>query len=387
MAIISNTLPVGYTVTEYQPIFDPIGNGISNLIPGEVFVISSGLLSEHSTVIPSYAPFYLEGAVLEKKNTDETWTPLLVGVDFYYSYPFLGAQRATAKEIAGGFTFTDPLFSGEIRFNYQTLGGEWVTGTELNQKIQEVSLGNPGQEYIAAYRGRPQDGIAWEQVANYSSSFPEITGPWDRVDLISSQDALSSILELRNLVVDKAIELKQSIDSSHLANYNNPHNLTKAQVGLDQVRDLSSATNAQALNPAENNKYINAAQVHSMILRETPAATVETPGIMRLNSGQLRSDDIDTVKGLTAEGFREQMVMRGSAISSAFFRGQIEVPVLPFPFVYPITWNNQAYATQEAFIAAVEEYSQIDPLEYSSSRGVFWFPPGSRAPDLNIVSS
>lgn len=374
MAVILNELPSGYDPSIYFPGFDPLGIAISNLIPGERFTIASGNATEYTTIIPSYAPFFLESAVFEKKNPDQSWSVLQLGEDYYYSYPFLSAQRATSKAVAGGLTFTDPSFLGEVRLNYQTVGGSWVTKQAQNDLILATRLGNPGA-------------VAWEQVANYSGPFPEVVGPWNQTDPTTAQEALVGVLALRQAVVDKAIELHQTVDSSHLADYENPHGLTKAQVGLSLVRDIASATNAQALNDDENNKYINAAQVNSMILRKIPVATPVFPGVMRLNNGASRQDDIDSVKGLTAAAFRTQLSTLGSALRSAFQRGQIAIPVTPFPFTYPIQWNGNSYANEVLFIAAVEAVSQIDPLEYSSSQGVFWFPPGSRAPELSIVSS
>ena len=374
MAVILNELPSGYDPSIYVPGFDPLGVAIGNLIPGERFTIASGNSTSYTTIIPSYAPFYTEGAVFEKKNIDQSWSPLLLGEDYYYSYPFLSAQRATSKAVACGLTFTDSAFLGEVRLNYQTIGGTWITGQTHNASILTTDLGDPGA-------------VAWEQVANYTGPFPEIVGPWDQTDPVTAQEALVGILALRQSVVDKAIELHQAVDSTHLANYENPHGITKTQVGLSLVRDISSATDVQALNDDENNKYINAAQVNSMILRKIPVATPVFPGVVRLNDGAARQDDIDSVKGLTAAAFRTQLNTPGSALRSAFQRGQIAVPVTPFPFTYPIQWNGDSYATEALFIAAVEMVSQIDPLEYSSSQGLFWFPPGTRAPELSIVSS
>lgn len=312
-------------------------------------------------------------AELTSVNVSQT-TPMVNGVDYYYAFPFIGASRATNKPIYGGISFNNASSNITVQLAYQILGGSWLLNQAANADILASVSTNPCA-------------IAWEQVAKYSTKFPIVTTAWDRVDPTNVVDINKDIAKLRDAIISKTLAENYSVPISHLANFSNPHNLNKASVSLNNVVNLIPASDVNARDTSNNTSYINPAQVKSMMLNVSVQANTVIKGVVKMNVGASTADGSDSTKALTAAGFTALAANPNSAIALAVNKGQNQSFVTPFPFMYPIVWNNITCPTKGAFITAVSNFLGLTSLEYSDSLGCFWFPANTPIPPLNITSS
>ena len=104
-------------------------------------------------------------------------------------------------------------------------------------------------DYIASNDGNIED--IKQQIEDINNDLNSIIGPSesDAIDrfreVISFLDGYKDTDKLKNIITELETEIKELISSientvnNHLSDYNNPHKVTKAQVGLDQVDNTS----------------------------------------------------------------------------------------------------------------------------------------------------
>lgn len=89
--------------------------------------------------------------------------------------------------------------------------------------------------------------------------------------------------------------------TAHISNYNNPHNVTKGQVGLGNVQNYGMASNVEAVAMVADDKYISASNlraflngpVHDMIAAGADPVTKESIGLGLLNNyGTATENDV-----------------------------------------------------------------------------------------------
>lgn len=365
------TLPTQFNPGVYAPFLDTTGVNAANLVTGEEQTFEQNPDSAYTFVMPSFGPFFANSLVAKVKNNVGVFVDMTLGVDYYFAFPFLGASRALNEPVFAGIRLLGIVQETVIQLRYQCLGGDWILGQAANAAILAAELRNPCA-------------VAFEQVANHDRPFPVITLEWDRQDptkLDAVNDAVDAITENASL---RYAELDYQPQIAHIVDLDNPHQTTKAQANLGLVSDLPPASDESAKDVLNNVEYINTAQVHAMMVHGMTHATDTVRGVSKLNLGTAFGDDIDSENALTATGFTTITSNPESAINKAYNKGQLSKSVSPFPFAYPVTWNGGTYADQESFVAAVENFVEIFPLEYNSNNGVFWFPANTELPDLSV---
>jgi hypothetical protein len=372
MQVTSITLPLAFDPSTYHPALDVTGVAPANLVSGEVQIFDPNLDSAYTFIMPSHGPFFATGLIVERNTGGSTYVTLVAGTDYQLCFPFLGASRALGVSIYSGIRFLFPLSAEKVRLTYQTLGGVWITGQTENAAIMLPEVRHPGA-------------VTLEQVADYSIPFPVITTAWDRQDPTSMQAVIDEI----NGWVEK-IQARQAARSynapiSHVTRQDNPHSLTKAQVNLGSVTNLPPASSESAQDPANAAEYLSTRQIHAMMMDWFYSASATQQGVAKLNLGINPGDDQDSVSALTAEGFTNITSNSDSAINRAYNKGQLARQVSPFPFDYPITWRGTQYNDKASFVAAVEAFVGVTPLEYNEQNGTFWFPANTTLPDLTII--
>jgi hypothetical protein len=88
----------------------------------------------------------------------------------------------------------------------------------------------------------------------------------------------------------------------HILDVNNPHQTTKAQIGLGNVENYPPASLSDSTNPNVVNKYTTPGNVHYAIDSKVKPANNETTGVVKINSGLNVGDDTDILKALSANG-------------------------------------------------------------------------------------
>lgn len=201
-------------ITSPQYPFDPAGTAATNLITGELQALSGVTGHDYYFIIPQATPFFEDSLQLVFKATTGEIRPLTKGVDYYPTHYFIGASRACGKEIYGSITFLNLTLRGSVTLRYQTVGGEWTVDTNKIAEILGDQLHNPRI-------------TSWEQVQDMPVLFPVIDHEWNLVDMVG----MKSVVDAINLAVTAIANTGTSITTTHLHDYNNPHQVTAAQLG------------------------------------------------------------------------------------------------------------------------------------------------------------
>lgn len=233
------------SVNQVSPPFDPTGKAASNRISSERQTISAPGWSNFYFIIPKLAPYFQESLVVVHHPSGRR---LYEGVDFLCSHKFHDASLACGKPIYGSLTFFDKTLAGVVELTYQTIGGEWVIDEQTIQEILSNKLVNPRI-------------TTWEEVVEVPREFPVIDHEWDLVDMVGA----SAIVEKLEGIRDAIILAGEGGLGDHLADFNNPHKVTKAQVGLGNVMDFPIATVPQAQAGTDNASYMTPLRVSQAI--------------------------------------------------------------------------------------------------------------------------
>ena len=216
--------------------FDPTGTQASNKITAEHITIAPPELSEFHFIIPSATPFFRETMQVVHLPSQRT---LVEGVDYACTHYFHDASMACAKPIYGSITFHDAQLAGAVRLTYQTLGGDWTLEATKIISILSNKLVNPRR-------------VTWEQVADLPYAFPPIDHAWHLDDMVG----MSEIVEVLEGIRDALAASGEGGLQTHIADKDNPHNTTKAQVGLELVENYPVATVAEAQAGTAVNRYL-----------------------------------------------------------------------------------------------------------------------------------
>lgn len=220
--------------------FDPMGSNPLNRIVNEQHVLTSLNDTQlYQTVIPKAAPFFSDNAVLSFRNPDSSVRTLTEGVDYYFTNKFISASKATAKPVFGSITFLDKDITGVLRLTYQTMGGVWTLEDNVIATILANMVKNPRT-------------TAWEQITELPMAFPVIDHEWDLVDMVGATEMVVAIDGIR----DAVLAASAGGIGAHVADKNNPHETSKAQVGLGDVQNYPIATQAQSETGTNNTSYM-----------------------------------------------------------------------------------------------------------------------------------
>lgn len=232
------------TVVSYP--FDPEGTAPSNLITGEVQVLDPPNYSDFYFLIPRAAPFFANS--LEIVKIDEA-RQLVRGQDYTPSYRFNDASSQCASDLYGAITILKRSMAGGVRMKYQTLGGPWTID---EQKILELLSNAQRDPRITT----------WEQVVEMPERFPPIDHAWDVVDMVGMSKVVEVLYDIVSAIQDQA----GAALPAHVADKNNPHNVTKEQVLLGNVENYGIATLQEATAGVVSNKYMTPERVRQAMV-------------------------------------------------------------------------------------------------------------------------
>jgi hypothetical protein len=119
-------------------------------------------------------------------------------------------------------------------------------------------------------------------------------------------DGSSSDRYMTPVLVAKVVHVLELATNSnladHLNNENNPHAVTKAQAGLSNVANYATATNAEAIAGTATNLFVTPATMNAAISSNVPVAANTVQGKVALNLGNAPGDDANSVDALTSAG-------------------------------------------------------------------------------------
>jgi hypothetical protein len=222
------------TVIPIYP-FDPDGDAVTNLVHEQQPLKSNGVF-DNFYLIPRSAPFYAESVKLKLFPGN---IPLIEGTHYSFGHHFKEASHTIGRAIYGSITFYDREMAGIVDMEYQTLGGAWTLDEDTILEILENEVRNPRV-------------TTWETIVDLPTRFPVVNHKFDIEDFVGMsevEDGLEGIKE--------AIEAKGGgAIGDHVGNKNNPHAVTKTQVGLGLVDNFPTASLAEAQAGALNTRFM-----------------------------------------------------------------------------------------------------------------------------------
>lgn len=231
---------------------DYTGVSATNLVVNEVRTLSIGLDPIYKNIVPAYAPYFLDNFVLGHVDSGGTSTTLIEGQDYIHVFQYLAATRSVGKVVYGGVHITNPAIEGTFTMSYQTIGGNWV-----GDRAAIV-------ENIASNNYNPRQ-VSWDQVTDVQDIFPPEIHVQPITDVTRYSDLISAINTI-STAIGQNVDINPLI--AHIADVDNPHIVTKEQVGLPDVINLPLATDEEVLNSEEVDKYISLRQMVQFTQRE-----------------------------------------------------------------------------------------------------------------------
>jgi hypothetical protein len=215
--------------------FDPYGNNPNNLIVDEQQALQTPGRDDFYFIIPQAAPFFIATLVV-KSSTGQVYVE---GVDYVVGHYFVEGINKTGRALAGSIRFLRRDITGIVKLTYQTLGGLW--GHDDAKVLQELSnkLVNPLRR-------------SWDELDPSPVAFPPI--PHDqRVDeLIGFQEVVDEVKNIANALQANA---GGALDE-HMSDRENPHDVTKVQVGLGNVDNYRTATDADGITGTRSDRFM-----------------------------------------------------------------------------------------------------------------------------------
>ncbi len=264
-AVVPNRYPVDYT-----------GVADSNFIENELHTLADG---EFRVFSPLYSPFF-------KKNIAivDTSTGLLLEPSQYACKTISAAASKLAGPGNGLYStvvIIDEEVSNNIAVSYQTVGGHYTTGYEAISTM----IGN----LLTTNQVSNNDPVSFNTVQHIPEGLPQNlhlhalggTAGWEY--LVNELEKLRATILLGDQLVKTFVlsYIKGAMDESeaarlamaepgtpfgdHVANVGNPHNLSKAQLGLALVQNYAVATIQQAYDGLRGDLYVTTEQVRQVV--------------------------------------------------------------------------------------------------------------------------
>lgn len=248
-------------VTDVVYPFDPTGSKSTNLIINERQTLTPPPWKDYHFIIPKFAPFFRDSLEIRRLNDNKL---LIEGEDWVATHHFIWASRNTAKPVYGSISFFDKTLTGIVEYKYQTLGGEWL--------ISEARL----SELLIHKASNPRI-TNWEQVVDLPYAFPVIDHTWNIDDLVGARDLRDAIDRISQTLVTHYTEEGGGTDfsASHHLRFDNPHGVDKFQIDLGHVQNFPMATYAEALEGTHGERYMSPLRTKEAIVKYADELLVE----------------------------------------------------------------------------------------------------------------
>lgn len=248
---------------------DLTGMSVNNLVVSEPQALPTGL--QKRAFVPNHGPFYTKGLVVRDASNGVELVPK---TQYVATQLFAEASLRTGLQVCSVIVVTDPAVSSNVLIDYQVVGGEFSSSVyAIQQLIDSLNLDD-----------RP---VYWGDILGKPEAFPPTPHLHDLGDVYGFEFLVAALVGIRNAILlgDEAAHaaIYQYIDlrdgsllalinglsdllDDHIHNYNNPHQTTKAHVGLNLVENYPVASLLEAQQGTRNDRYMTPALVRAAIL-------------------------------------------------------------------------------------------------------------------------
>ena len=228
---------------------DYTGVNPAYLISSEQHVISKNQFRDFYFIVPQYSPFYAESVVIKYNDpTTQTIRNLVEGIDYYCTLPFVGATRAIGRPVYGAIGLNNLNVVGVISVTYQALGGQWSFDQNEILALLADMVYNPRT-------------TTWEVITDLPNIFPPIPHEWNLQDLVGQTDIVNALNNIEAAIATQA----QTAWTRHLSDYTNPHNVTKAQLGIPDIGNWPLATESEVIAGSVTDKLVTPATIAALL--------------------------------------------------------------------------------------------------------------------------
>lgn len=221
---------------------------------------------------PNAGAFFTNPSKLKIIHTATNYT-LNPHTDYVAVELYERASKASGQEVCAGIVIVNDKLDGEFLVTYQAVGGEFSCNVDVIQRlIEQLDLDN-----------RP---VRWGDILGLPNAFNPTPHLHDIDDLYGMEYVVESLERIRAAIVlgdyNDHEEIRQRIENlkkylleqdqqliaqlqAHLDDKQNPHDTTKAHVGLGLVDNYATASQAAAEAGATNNLFMTPLRVAQAI--------------------------------------------------------------------------------------------------------------------------
>lgn len=260
------------TILPARFAIDYTGDSPDNLVVGEPHVIP---VRNKRVVAPLYGPFFKRGLSLF-----DTTTQQIIRNEQYHCFSLIQAVTEHVRagdEVYDFVVITDPSVSTNVEMTYQSVGGHFTQAMDTTTDLLEILYADD----------RP---ARWPNIINSPEFFNPTPHPHNLGEGVGFEWLLVAIERLRMVIlladsagddvilkyIDDRIAAFESLIvfntdrnsqlGKHIANDNpNPHNLTKAQLNLGNVKNYPLATLEEAIAGNLPNRYMTPSLTKSFV--------------------------------------------------------------------------------------------------------------------------
>lgn len=178
-----------------MPVIYPLDRTASstdNYIVGEVQQLP---VADKRIVVPTFSPFFTNNLHIYDNNSN---VELIRGDDYELGELHKDATMHLGHEVYQLLIIVNPNISGEIRINYQTVGGDYSYPIPAIQKLYDQVINR-------------NDPVDWNRVINKPDTFPPSLHTHWLSDVYGFQAVVDAIERVRNAIVMSDVPTYQAI--------------------------------------------------------------------------------------------------------------------------------------------------------------------------------
>lgn len=281
---------------------DLTGRNPDNLVLGEPHELVETSRDGKRAFVPNYGGFYTQDMVVR----DASGTELKKGADYIATYLYEDATEKSGLEVCGAVVVVNPKISSTVYLDYRVVGGSFAVSTNaLEQVLQSL-----------AEDDRP---IKWGNIVGRPSVFPpggHLHALWElygfeylvvqlerltQAIIAGDQAILDEMREYIRTLHQEALDYTDALEERFLDHKNdttNPHQVTKAQVGLGRVENYPTASEMEARSGSLNDRYMTPLRSAQLIDTHSSSGdhdnryvrkNANEEGSQRINDGRLEA--------------------------------------------------------------------------------------------------
>lgn len=231
--------------TQWEYEFDPYGDNPNNLIVDEPHTITPANGKNFSFFIPRKGPFHRRSVVLKDAVSGAL---LNVGTDYYFGWRYDDIiVSGSVQPVYGAIVFNDPTKTYNLKMTYQNLGGPTMIDDAEIAQLLANTLRDPRR-------------ALWTDVVDVPTELPPIPHRQSTADLVGFDLQIEVLYKIADAIAEGNVKAMQAL-MEHVADHHNPHRITLADLGIDDLGNLIPATKEEAEGGVDNTHYMTSLRV------------------------------------------------------------------------------------------------------------------------------